>query len=174
MSAFGAPPLPVSRIVFNKYDGEGLGLIDSAHFGALCYDLGHFLSQDEVAFAVGMLDTSGDGKISYEEFVVWWKSEDRFARFNLSEEAAEQFRTAAEYFQNYDADKSGSIDSTEIVSLRDDLTACGFDFGTAEDFRRELDSDGNGVISFNEYIDWLVRMGLGSGLSGSGTEGTDT
>ncbi len=44
--------LPVSKIIFKKYDVDGSGFIDKSEFKNLCYDQGHFLNDTELDFAM--------------------------------------------------------------------------------------------------------------------------
>ena len=55
---------------FKKYDRDGNGTIDKDEFKILMRSLGH---SDESQFdnALRALDTSGDGKISFPEFLAW-------------------------------------------------------------------------------------------------------
>ncbi len=65
----------LSRVVFDKYDRDASGGIDSSEFRDMCYDLGHALSDAEYVLALQLLDANGDGRIEYSEFVSWWKQE---------------------------------------------------------------------------------------------------
>ena len=55
---------------FKKYDKDGNGTIDKVEFKSLMRSLGY---SDESQFddAMRALDTSGDGKISFPEFLTW-------------------------------------------------------------------------------------------------------
>lgn len=55
---------------FKKYDKDGNGTIDKDEFKILMRSLGY---SDETQFdsALRALDTSGDGKISFPEFLAW-------------------------------------------------------------------------------------------------------
>ncbi|XP_078352055.1 neo-calmodulin-like [Oculina patagonica] len=55
---------------FKKYDKDGNGTIDKDEFKSLMTSLGN---KDESTFdsALRSLDTSGDGKISFPEFLAW-------------------------------------------------------------------------------------------------------
>ena len=55
------------RAIFDKYDLDGSGAIEVAEFRHMCYDMGYFLSDKELALDVKLLDVDGDGEISYEE-----------------------------------------------------------------------------------------------------------
>merc|ERR1712000_769692 len=85
MYGMGAPP-PMSKRMFNKYDSDNSGTISLKEFRSLVYDLGHALTDVEFDLAVKMIDSDGDGELSYDEFKKWWSSQDRFGDLKLSEE----------------------------------------------------------------------------------------
>jgi len=149
----------VSRIVFNKYDVEKTGHITDADFKHLCYDMGHFLTEQEAALAVKMIDKDGGGKIEYDEFMKWWRSEDKWGKLKLSEDQLQKLQTASNYFQYFDKDKSGSIDRKEFTALHADLVKNKFTSKSLDNCLADLDENNDGKVEFNEYIDWLVRLG---------------
>ena len=68
----GAKKKPLSRIMFDKFDTDGSGAIGKEEFKNLCYDLGHFLSDQELELGMQWLDKDGSGEIEYDEFVEWY------------------------------------------------------------------------------------------------------
>jgi tRNA(Met) C34 N-acetyltransferase TmcA len=82
--------VPLSKLMFKKYDKDGSGKIDAQEFKMLCYDLGHALSDHELMFALKMIDRDGSGFITYEEYQKWWSSSDKWGKLHLSEEQAIQ------------------------------------------------------------------------------------
>jgi hypothetical protein len=58
--------------LFNEMDADSSGTLDSVELAALCKSLGSPLDHNELVAALTTMDTSGDGKISYEEFYEWW------------------------------------------------------------------------------------------------------
>lgn len=69
---------PLVRIVFEKYDKSNSGSISIEELQELCYDFGTYLSTDDLRVAMRELDKDGDGCLQYEEFMVWWRTNDRF------------------------------------------------------------------------------------------------
>ncbi|KJE93370.1 hypothetical protein CAOG_04169 [Capsaspora owczarzaki ATCC 30864] len=150
---------PLVRIMFDKFDTDKSGFLDSAELKSLCYDLGHPLSPVELDLALKMLDENGDGKISYNEFAQWWQQQDRFNKLTYDEEEIRSVTAAVKYFQHFDKDKSGTIDANEFKALYKDLLKNGFRIGTVEQALSTLDSNGDGHVSLREYVDWLVAVG---------------
>ena len=65
--------VPVSLSTFRKYDKDGSGTIDASEFADMCYDMGHYLSPEQVEQALLAMDSNGNGEIEYEEFLQWWR-----------------------------------------------------------------------------------------------------
>lgn len=72
---------PLVRIMFEKYDHGSKGSLDIMELQELCYDFGLYLSTDDLRTAMRGLDTDGDGSLQYEEFMVWWRTSDRFRSY---------------------------------------------------------------------------------------------
>lgn len=151
--------IPLSWIVFCKYDEDGSNTIEADEFWKMCYDMGHYLNEEQLKFAVNRLDVNGSGQISYDEFATWWKDENRFEKVKLTEEGRERLMAASKYFRQFDCNHTGSVSSRDFSSIYKDLLACGFPLDSLAATLQEIDSDGNGLISFNEYLDWLVNRG---------------
>jgi Ca2+-binding EF-hand superfamily protein len=153
-------PVPVSRLMFNKYDKDGSGLIDKKEFRAMCYDLGYYLSEGETDVAFRTINVSGDGNISYDEFAQFWRTDKRFEKLQLPEEELKRLQAAIAYFQSFDKDMSGQLDREEFKALHADLVKqkmTTLDVGSCFE---ELDRDQSGTISFNEYVDWISSAHL--------------
>jgi len=57
---------------FDEMDADSSGYLESKELAALCQALGSSLDHNELEAALTLMDTSGDGKISKEEFFGWW------------------------------------------------------------------------------------------------------
>lgn len=79
-AAAAAAPAPAGpneadiKAAFAKYDADASGFLDKNEVFALSGDLGVLLDADELESAYKALDTSGDGKIQYDEFKAWISS----------------------------------------------------------------------------------------------------
>ena len=153
-----AAPSLVKRI-FSKYDKNLNGTLCQSEFADLCYDLGYHLSYEETMVCWRKLDTDGSGAISFDEFEKWWKTEDRFKKLQLTPEESQTLNSAITYFKYFDKDGSGRLDRTEFKSCYADLARHKLTNKTFEECWEDLDTDKDGLISFNEYVDWLIRIG---------------
>jgi Ca2+-binding EF-hand superfamily protein len=60
------------RQVFDLFDADGSGGIDSKEFHELLYSTGELLTDEQVEQCLAVLDKDHNGSISFEEFFVWW------------------------------------------------------------------------------------------------------
>ncbi|KAI9351766.1 hypothetical protein DFJ73DRAFT_830795 [Zopfochytrium polystomum] len=145
------------RSVFDKYDIDGSGSISVAEFRRLCYDMGYFMSDKELVIDVKMLDVDGDGEISYEEFIKWWRKDDRFKGLQLEEHQYEKLAGYLQDFKRFDKDGSGIIDVREFKSLYVDLVKKKLASKSLMATLQEIDVNKDGKVSFNEYVSWVVQ-----------------
>lgn len=68
----------------------------------------------------------------------------------LSADDRQQLREA---FEANDGDNNGAIDFVEFMSMLDGLNA-GIDVSKAQTGFATVDTNGDGVISFDEFIEW--------------------
>jgi calmodulin len=60
------------REIFDHFDKDGNGTIEAVEFAALLQALGADMEDAEVAIGLEALDTDGNGRIDFDEFVSWW------------------------------------------------------------------------------------------------------
>jgi len=147
-----------ATIVFNKFDTDGSGSIDAKEFQALCYNLGHMLTQTEIKYALLMLDSDGSGVIELKEFQSWWGSADRWEKLFLDEQALKQRTAAANVFRRFDPTGSGNIKNCDFMELHQTLTEFNLTQKSVDQLREDLDKNRDMCIQFSEYIEWLGRQ----------------
>eukprot|EP01090_Pellita_catalonica_P012195 TRINITY_DN2593_c0_g1_i2.p1 TRINITY_DN2593_c0_g1~~TRINITY_DN2593_c0_g1_i2.p1 ORF type:complete len:183 (+),score=41.57 TRINITY_DN2593_c0_g1_i2:360-908(+) len=153
----GGKRKPLSQIVFEKYDTDKSGSVDIHEFHGMCYDLGHFLTKKETDIALKVVDKDGSGKVELKEFTAWWKDSKRFDKFQKTPEEMEWVEKAVKEFRVFDKDSSGTVTADEFNQLCPKLKAQGLTDKDPDAVLGDLDQDGSGEISFNEYIEWLAR-----------------
>ena len=60
------------REIFEHFDKDGNGTIESDEFRNLLNALGAGMEDEEIAIGLDALDTNRNGRIDYDEFVAWW------------------------------------------------------------------------------------------------------
>ena len=145
-----------TRKIFDKYDKDKSGSISADEFKHLVSDLGYHLSDNDLQEAIKKLDKNNDKKIHFDEFSAWWQSEDRFKKLHGHGEKVESW---SKCFKELDKNHSGVLDGDEIKHLHAELSKKGVTDKSLDAFSAEIDTNKNGKISFNEYIDWLLLHG---------------
>jgi len=167
------PRPPASKIIFNKYDSDKDGLIDIAEFHFMAMDLGYKFTEEEEKFAVMKIDQSGSGKIKYEDFAEFWKTDDRWEGLRLEDDELMQLSMLLTEFQAFDGNDDGVIDRAEFAEMYESLQAGGVE-KDIDTVMAELDVTSSGTIAFNGYVDWLkknaeVRVKLGAAAHAAAT-----
>ncbi|KAJ3346089.1 hypothetical protein HDU83_003386 [Entophlyctis luteolus] len=162
-----------TRRLFALYDSDADGSISPAEFRRLCYDMGYFLSDSEIQMDVKILDLDGSGSITYDEFIKWWKRDDRFKMLQLSSTEMYRLRDIMCEFKKYDADGNGTIDIREFKTLFVALTKKKLVNKTLMAAMRELDSNHDGKVSFNEFVSWSIKAESVSRLTSKASSKVD-
>ena len=82
-----------SRRMFDSVDTDNSGFIEADEFQRLCRKLDATMSANDIKLAMNVLDDSGDGKISFEEFSNWWAAgspEENLKQLRKAVSAADQ------------------------------------------------------------------------------------
>ena len=133
------------RESFSLYDRDGNGSISLIELHEVLRNLGEKVTDDEINQIIRMADQDGDGEIDYDEFVE--------LRRKLKGDEKEDLRKA---FDVFDQDGNGSISQVELKIVLDKI---GIEMSEAELKRTmsEADTDGDGEISFTEFVDVVSR-----------------
>uniref|UniRef100_A0A0C9S528 TSA: Wollemia nobilis Ref_Wollemi_Transcript_13420_998 transcribed RNA sequence n=1 Tax=Wollemia nobilis TaxID=56998 RepID=A0A0C9S528_9CONI len=127
--------------VFKTFDANGDGKISSAELGNIMLSFGCQASQEELCAMVEVVDSDGDGFISFDEFV---------ELNNIKGKGKGGYEDLKEAFKMFDADKSGTISGRELhkvlKSLGDKSTV-----GDCTSMVKSVDHDGDGLVNFEEF-----------------------
>ena len=63
----------IFRQLFNKYDKEKTGKIDSSNISTFVTEIGIYVPEEDMPGLITSLDTKGDGKITYNKLQAWYK-----------------------------------------------------------------------------------------------------
>lgn len=108
-------PRIVLKSLFSKYDKDGSGQLNRKELtGLFVDDLG--LSKEQAEAYAYLLDKDGNGCVSFDEFITWLQSGERFQ--NVSDKSRYyRLKKAVELFKTYDRDGSGALDKNEFEQL---------------------------------------------------------
>ena len=65
----------------------------------------------------------------------------------------------SELFKYFDEDFSGALHVDEFRQLYDNLLSQGYTLGDFESTLAQVDKTGDGTVSFNEFMAWMIGMG---------------
>jgi len=154
-------PPNLAKVAFKKFDVDGNGWIDESEFFDMALELGYYFDQRELKEAWQLVDLNGNNKITFDEFVAFWKSENRFQALKLDENKRTKVNQLQEYFNFFDHDKDGKISPEEFRGLHENMLHTGYTSVTNfEESMAELDLDHDGFIHFNEFLRYSIFKGL--------------
>lgn len=142
-------PEVVVKSIFTKYDTDGSGSLQKDELMILLQqDLGMDAKQAETVMMV--VDKDGSGDVSFEEFLQFLRNKKDVLKSVDNSSKYGQLRKAVECFKKFDEDGSGTIEPDELKQL---LQAVGYE-GSIESAQKKLDKDGDGKISFPEFLEF--------------------
>ena len=151
-----APDVAIQSL-FSKYDENNSGTLEFDELHKLLVDdIG--LYEEHAEMYMMLLDKDANGSINRAEFLHWFRSGERLKNAG-SESRFDVMQKAIALFQYYDRDGNGWIDEREFGALFADIG------GQPQGLRgalKTLDSDGNGKISFYEFVKWLNWLDMGA------------
>lgn len=152
--------------IFDRFDRDHSGYIDARELGQLLDAQGSG-SDERFLEALASLKTKQKGRISWDEFRVWWSGVASAPRGGKAaakdiERSAEAPSVVAgehaegdlrEVFARFDRDRNGTMDARELAQLLEALGEEPDDEELSAAMKR-LDTDKNGRISFEELAAW--------------------
>jgi len=157
---FGKPymSLPLSQVIFEKFDKDKSGFIDNSEFQQCAFILGYALTDLDIQSLLKVLDADGNGKVDLNEFGKWWAISDRWSQLKLTDDDLNIRKISAETFNEYDDKHTGYVISEEFDAFYSDLVDQSLTKKSKDEFQQDLDAKA-GKIHFKNYIDWLTKLG---------------
>ena len=137
------------RDSFAMYDKDGNGSISLGELREVLRNLGEKVTNDDINQIIQIADTDGDGEIDYKEFVDLIKG----VMKNKGAQGDQDLRRA---FTIFDQDGNGSISASELKIVLDRIGIKMTDYEIANTIR-EADTDGNGEVDYNEFVNVVTR-----------------
>jgi len=124
--------------LFKQFDINGDGKLSAEEINNLMRSIGH--SDEEAKTLLNMWDEDHNGVIDMDELKTG------FAQSKLGEQSKQEL---AQAFKKFDVDGDGFVSAQEIEKM------CGLDVKETKKLIQEVDKNGDGRISFEE---WLIAM----------------
>jgi Ca2+-binding EF-hand superfamily protein len=117
------------------------------------------VSEEACEVAIMLLSSSGSRDLDEKDFKQWWAQEEKFELATWNARELERLQLFRDLFRLYDRDGSGTISAEELVRLHTELSEDGVHLGTLAECLSGMDKDGNKLISFQEFVDYLKKCG---------------
>jgi len=128
--------------VYKLFDKDGDGNISEKELGVVMSGLGKHLADDELHEMFVTADYSGNGIVSFNEFM-------EMVRKGL--ELEEKENEVVEAFRVFDREGNGFINAAEIRRVMTNLGDKLYD-EEVDEMIKEADLDGDGQVNYEEYV----------------------
>eukprot|EP00546_Thalassionema_frauenfeldii_P009225 CAMPEP_0178923284 /NCGR_PEP_ID=MMETSP0786-20121207/16631_1 /TAXON_ID=186022 /ORGANISM="Thalassionema frauenfeldii, Strain CCMP 1798" /LENGTH=633 /DNA_ID=CAMNT_0020597757 /DNA_START=166 /DNA_END=2064 /DNA_ORIENTATION=+ len=132
--------------VFRKVDVDGNGEVDREELARLFEKLEYKIGQGELDGVMEELDANKDGKITEEDFTVWY----------IKSEHGISSRVRA-MFEFFDTDNSGTINRSKIKTLLETVEPSVSDKDVDEAMTAMYQNGSQDEISFEEFSIWYIN-----------------
>ncbi|VFQ98113.1 unnamed protein product [Cuscuta campestris] len=127
--------------VFAKFDANSDGKISASELGSILTSLGATATEQDLEDLIKEVDRDGDGHIDLQEFI----------ELNTKDVDPEEIMAnLKEAFSVYDINRDGTITAEELHQVMGSLGE-GCSMAECRKMINGVDSDGDGMISFDEF-----------------------
>jgi len=150
----------LSEVEFKKFAPDGM--MDISQFKAMCLEKNYEdVEEEEMEGAFVRLNTSGSGNITYNEYLVWWKTgvfDDNQRqvglKFQSTEEREKVMKARCSFFQG-----TAGCEAMTQEQFRLKCYIAGYCLTDEEldEAFLSIDKDANGEVEFVEYLRWRLQ-----------------
>ena len=137
------------RSIFSRFDMDSDCSLTLLELAALLRSLGLKPSGDQIHSLLANIDSNGNGSVEFDELV-------SAIMPDMNEEILINQQQLLEVFRSFDRDRNGYITAVELAGamakMGQPLT-----YRELTDMIREADTNGDGVISFNEFSSIMAK-----------------
>eukprot|EP00929_Paragymnodinium_shiwhaense_P104539 TRINITY_DN6906_c0_g1_i1.p1 TRINITY_DN6906_c0_g1~~TRINITY_DN6906_c0_g1_i1.p1 ORF type:complete len:292 (+),score=95.35 TRINITY_DN6906_c0_g1_i1:109-984(+) len=145
----------VLRATFNAADVNGNGYLSRPELGTLLRKLVGAISAQEVEEQMKSADSSNDKGVCFKEYMEWLRKE---STHGIKERLDRQMATPADIvrasFRAWDTNGDGIMTKKELYRCMSALDK-GFTKDKVNLFLTAMDSDNDGKVDYDEFVDWL-------------------
>ncbi|XP_073136106.1 probable calcium-binding protein CML15 [Henckelia pumila] len=152
MAKIQSEQLKQLKDIFDRFDMDRDGSLTQLELAALLRSLGLKPTGDQLHAMLANMDANGNGSVEFDELV-------GAILPDLNEQVLINQDQLLEVFRSFDRDGNGYITAAELAGqmakMGQPLT-----YRELSDMMQEADTNGDGVISFNEFANVLGRSGV--------------
>ena len=147
----------VASLIFKKHDSDGDGILSVAELAKLCASMDRPLEDKRVELLRSILDADGDGLLTRDEFLSWWREGEakRWALFESTEHEA-RVRGLSEFFTAF-GPSNGKLDGEKLLRMHLCLRDRGHTKKALFDFMKDVDEEGDGYVTLHKLHRWWFR-----------------
>ncbi|CAE7599558.1 unnamed protein product [Symbiodinium natans] len=145
--------------MFDRYDLDGSSFLERHELMKVLRVLDSEITTAEIQRVLGELDTSGDGRVSYKEFLSWLHVGGSLAR-KLSSKLKQvtgpvREKRVKDAFTLYDVSGDGFLDISELRNAMGHMFL--FNQDEVNKICADLDTSNDGVVSYKEFSTWMRK-----------------
>lgn len=149
METIQSEQLKQLKDIFMRFDMDSDGSLTQLELAALLRALGLKPTGDQLHILLADMDSNGNGLVEFDELVA-------LILPDISEQVLINQEQLMEVFQSFDRDSNGYITAAELAGS---MAKMGHPLSYRElsDMMREADTNGDGVLSFNEFATIMAK-----------------
>jgi Ca2+-binding EF-hand superfamily protein len=148
---------PLVRMVFDMYSNQETKSVGVTELQTLCYDLGTYVPAPLAQATVRKYDSKRCGELDYDDFMVWWRMNDRFNTLKFSDVAIQQKNVAASTFRQMDLSLCGYLTRQDFrLVYKRVLSALNMKLADVAEVLNLIDEEDSGKVYFANFIEWFA------------------